>query len=479
MNAEGRAAYHAPVSAGGRAWIVDDSALEASFAARALVGWQCEVFAEGSAMLERLAAGGAPEVLIVDWQMPGLSGVEICEYLRSNPATASLPILLLTVQSQTRDVVEGLRAGADDYVKKPYHAEELIARVEALVRSSRLRSRAEEAEATVSMLLRHLPDALLILDDSHTVVFANETAKRALDDAARPLVGARLDDVLPEMTAAVDGRLALAPDVRIQHRIYAPVVGTIPGVGRVQRTIALRDVTEERGIEARRLDFYSIVAHDLRTPLSALMLRSENLVGGRRGELADASRHEVEQMQLRIKQMAELVDDFLDLARVDAAGMRIDRAPVDLAALVADAVTHMEAVAEEARLTLTFSRRSDVAIVGDSRRLRQVITNLLSNAIKFSLPGGAVDVTLDRAGDASDRCEVAVVDTGRGISADALPILFQRYARAVDSRSVAGTGLGLMIVRQVIEAHQGTVGVESREGLGSRFWFRLPVAPNP
>jgi DNA-binding response OmpR family regulator len=122
--------YHGDVDAArSKVWIVDDSPLEAGFARRALSEFEVEEFRDGSTMLERLASGVAPDVVVLDWHMPGLSGVEICQYLRSNRATAALPILLLTVQSQTRDVVEGLRAGADDYVKKPYAGEELVARL--------------------------------------------------------------------------------------------------------------------------------------------------------------------------------------------------------------------------------------------------------------------------------------------------------------------------------------------------------------
>ncbi len=454
-----------------RVWIVDDSPLEAGFAKRALDRFDVVVFSEGPPMVEQLASGTSPDVLVLDWHMPGLSGVEICRYLRSNEATARLPILLLTVQSETRDVVEGLEAGANDYVKKPYAPEELVARVESLLRSTGLRRRAEEAEAGVALLLRHLPDALLMTDETGRVVFANESAMRAFDDQ-REVVGRDIRDVLPRLTLPTDERLTVMPDVTLGDRIYSPVAGPVPDDGKTRMAVALRDVTAERGVEARRLDFYSIVAHDLRTPLAAVLLRTERLIRGRRGEMPAEVREEIVLVRRRLEQMAELLSDFLDLARVDASGLGVEPVEMDLTSVVVDAVDHLRSVAEDSGLTLHCHGCHEAQpIVGDARRLRQVVTNLLSNAIKFTGSGGRIDVQLERV---ENDVRVSVQDSGVGIASGSLPVLFQRYARVVDARSVAGTGLGLMIVRQVIEAHGGKVGVESELGKGSRFWFTIP-----
>jgi signal transduction histidine kinase len=456
-----------------RVWVVDDSALEASFAERALGAFDVEIFHDGSAMLERLATGESPDILVLDWHMPGLSGVEICQYLRSNDRTAMLPILLLTVQSETRDVVEGLRAGANDYLKKPYAPEELVARVESLLRSTRLRERAEDAEADVLLLMRHLPDALLMIDEEKRVTFVNDTAKRAFSDDDNEVVGRPVHELLPTLTLPSDPHLAITPDVAVKDRIYAPIVGPVPHEGTPRTAIALRDVTAERGIEARRLDFYSIVAHDLRTPLAAVMLRTDHLLRGKRGDLPDAARGEIELVRRRLRQMAELLNDFLDIARVDASGIGIEPLEMDLSAVVLEAVDHLRSVAEDAGLKLTCHGCDNAQpMLGDARRLRQVVTNLLSNAVKFTAAGGLIDVHIVREG---PDLEVSVSDSGVGIAPGSLGILFQRYARVVDARSIAGTGLGLMIVREIVEAHRGRVGVESEPGRGSRFWFSLPA----
>src|SRR5690242_1899493 len=158
-------------------WIVDDSPLEAEMARRALAAdYRVEVLADGSAALEHFAANPAPDILVLDWIMPGLSGIEVCQFLRGRPETEELPILLLTANRQTERIVEGLQAGANDYRAKPYEGAELRARVGALIRSRSLRERAERAESLLRKVLSQLPDAVVTADAAGTVVFVNAQA---------------------------------------------------------------------------------------------------------------------------------------------------------------------------------------------------------------------------------------------------------------------------------------------------------------
>ncbi|WP_434047087.1 MULTISPECIES: hybrid sensor histidine kinase/response regulator [Sorangium] len=167
-------------------WIVDDSPLEAEMAARALAArYEVQVFTDGAVMLERMWASDLPDVLVLDQVMPGMSGTEICTLLRSCAATIGLPILILTVAGQEQDLVEGLTAGADDYVVKPCPAAALSARVGALVRSKRLRERAERAEQVAAVerdLLRALieqsGDGIMAMDERGVIRICNQEAQR-------------------------------------------------------------------------------------------------------------------------------------------------------------------------------------------------------------------------------------------------------------------------------------------------------------
>ena len=143
-------------------WIVDDSALELEMARKRLgTEYSTRVFSDGSALLEQLNTSPMPDVLVLDWVMPGVSGIEVCRFLRASEATQALSILLLTAQNHTEQILEGLAAGANDYLIKPYSPAELLARVASLIRTKRLRERADGAERSLRALLAHLPDALI------------------------------------------------------------------------------------------------------------------------------------------------------------------------------------------------------------------------------------------------------------------------------------------------------------------------------
>jgi signal transduction histidine kinase len=461
-------------------WIVDDSPFESQVAHEALSAeYEVHGFSDGSVALERLAAGKPPDVLVLDWVMPGLSGIEICQFLRSRPATAELPVLLLTVQQNTDEIVEGLGAGANDYLGKPYAAPELRARVGALVRSRALREQIDRAQRVLRGVFAQLPDAVVTIDGERRILFVNSEAERLLGSRPEALVGRALPDVLPELQFGslpqAGTRQASLPDVRFGDFILAPRVSIPPSDDEGNTTFTLRDVTDARRQEARRVDFYSMVAHDLRSPLSAMLMRTQMLQQGHRGPLTPEVKAELERMHAGVRDLVRLITDFLDVSQIETGSFRIERKPVDVRSVIAEAVEEYRPLAEARSLRLTQEVNGPAVVEGDARRLMQVVANLLSNAIKYTQKGGQVQVRI-----ASDphTVEIDVADDGPGISQEALPRLFRKYERIEDSTAgrAEGTGLGLVIVKEIVEAHGGTVGARSTPGSGSTFWFRLPRA---
>ncbi len=457
-------------------WIVDDSPLDAERARRVLgERYAVEVFRDGSAMLEHLARHPAPCVLALDWVMPGVSGIEVCKFLRSGGlARPGLAILLLTMQAQTQQIVEGLAAGAHDYLVKPYADPELLARVDALVRWQSLLERAQKAEASVAELLEHAPDPLIGVDGGHAVTYVNEEAQRALGKDAAGLLGRSVAEILPGLSSDHLGDAARTsrplPDITIAGQVFSPSIRSLPGDNRAALTIALRDVTARRHRESRRLDFYSIIAHDLRSPLSAMLMRTDILLRGRRGVLSSEVVSDLRKMDGHMRRLMALINDFLDFAKMEEAAHAMQRTRVDLGEVAAEIVDDFRPLAENAGQALLIDvEGARPLVLGDRQRLQQVLTNLVANAIKFTLPGGHIAVRARRVG---PLCEIVVEDDGPGIAPETLPTLFQRYTRAPNAHD-GGTGLGLLIVREIIEAHGGSVGVDSTPGHGSRFWFRI------
>lgn len=225
-----------------------------------------------------------------------------------------------------------------------------------------------------------------------------------------------------------------------------------------------------RELDELKQAFLATVSHELRSPLTAVLGAAHLLRDRVGGELNERQSRMVDIIAASCERLLRLVNQILDLSRLRAGVLTLDREPVDLDRIVARALDEMRPQAEEAGLSLTFERRGeDFVVEGDEDRLVQVLVNLVANAIRFTLRRGRVIVRLHEA---EHEVEVQVEDTGVGIPALALSHIFDTWQQA--HRQRGGTGLGLAIVRGIVEAHRGRVTVESQEGKGSRFSVLLP-----
>jgi signal transduction histidine kinase len=229
-------------------------------------------------------------------------------------------------------------------------------------------------------------------------------------------------------------------------------------------------VGQLRRVEETRRDFFATVSHELRSPLTSIRGAAELLREGVPGPLTDKQKRLADIVSVSSERLLRLVNQILEMSRLQAGLVELERSSLDLAELVDRAVEELHPLASEATVTLECERIGAAFVYsGDVERLHQVIVNLGANAIRFTPPGGRV---VARVIDAGPEFELQVEDTGVGIPADALPHIFDAYRQA--HRERGGTGLGLAIVRGIAEAHGGRVTVESREGKGSRFTVLLP-----
>jgi two-component system phosphate regulon sensor histidine kinase PhoR len=454
---------------------VDDSPLDLERATGILAqNYEVQAFRDGSEALERLNDSTRPDAMVVDWEMPGVTGLDVCRFLRTSGE--EIPTLLLTSHGETAQLVEGLAAGASDYLTKPYAEAELTARVASLLRTRELLDRARTAEETITHLLSVSPDPLFAVDRAGRVTYANAQAQRALGLREAQIIGRMLATLVPGLDVqrirAASGRSETPTDVQIGDHVYAPSIGVSSGPYPTF-AIALRNVTNRRREEARRLDLYSVVAHDLRTPLTSMLMRTELILSGDRGLLAAELSADLRKMQRNIREMVAMINDFLELARYEGGGYKLEYEEMDLCEVLRQTVDDFQPLALASRHHLTLVPATcHATVMGDRRRLSQAVANLVGNAIKFTPAGGSVTLNVDVD---VEFVTTSVVDTGEGISPESARTLFQRYQRAGESQqTVPGTGLGLMIVREIVELHGGTVGVDSALGRGSKFWFRLP-----
>ncbi|HEV7126636.1 MAG TPA: ATP-binding protein, partial [Ktedonobacterales bacterium] len=428
--------------------------------------------------------------------------------LRADPRMSLVPIILLSARAGEEATAEGLLAGADDYVVKPFSTHELLVRIAARLEIANARREALVRSRELAGVIEAMPDGVGIFDPAGHIQHMNRAGRLLMgiaDDADAARVFAQ---TAPERTRELDMRdqhgELLPPERLPQQRILrgevlaggdavevqvrtpqgAHVWWSITGaplrdaLGEISNSIVVfRDITERQRQERERAHMLSVVSHELKAPLTALKIRAQVLVRhAERGRVVAA--HELKELDSDVRRMERLVNDLNDAARMENVLLELTHTRFDLSDLCQrEAEEQMVATGRVVSLALP---RGPVAVAGDIARIRQVLANLLSNALKYSPADRPVTVSLRRRG---GQVRVAVVDQGPGIPAAALPNLFERFYRVpgvdVLHGSGVGLGLGLYISRALIDQHGGRMGVESTPGHGATFWFTLPLAAAP
>jgi two-component system sensor histidine kinase SenX3 len=355
-----------------------------------------------------------------------------------------------------------------------------------------LSERATTAEGLVDRLtdaLSAIPEGVVLADEHGQVWFRNEVAQM--------FAGARHGEALADLavTELLDAALRAGQDAQYPAQypsqyleLYGPprrtlLIRALPmrEQGALLGAVAvIEDVSERRRLEAVRRDFVANVSHELKSPVGALGILAEAM------QLEDepaVSRRLAERMQTEAFRVARIIDDLLDLSRIESEEAP-QREPIAVHTFVAQAVERMRPVADHRGITLALSegpRR--LSVVGDRRQLVSAVHNLLDNAVKYSEDDSVVEVRVRSVADAGDVAwaEVSVEDHGIGIPTRDLERIFERFYRVdrARARDTGGTGLGLAIVRHVATNHRGEVRVVSHEGQGSTFTLRLPAGPGP
>jgi len=232
-----------------------------------------------------------------------------------------------------------------------------------------------------------------------------------------------------------------------------------------------RDVTARKELEAIKQRFVSIVSHDLRTPLSSLNSSLSLMIDGKKGPVNEKTYKILDNMKQSVHLLRALADDILELQKLDSGTFALNLENVRAYNICAAAIDHLQGMAAQAGITIR-PPEQDAEILADERRLVQVLNNLLSNAIKYSKRGSTVRVDVAVLG---TDVEISVTDQGAGIKKEQIELIFQKFVQGESRTDFAmkSTGIGLAVVKTVVEAHGGTVGCSSEPGKGSRFWLRL------
>ena len=329
------------------------------------------------------------------------------------------------------------------------------------------------------------PDPVILLDMRSVVVEANEAARSVLPaiKERQPLAFALRS---PEVLEAVPAVAATGEPARVEVagrtgneatwevRIRRMSGSDRPTLGEPAVALFFRDLSDERRLETMRVDFVANVSHELRTPLASLSGFIDTLKGPARDD-AKARERFLDIMGVQAQRMNRLIDDLLQLSRVELKEHVLPSTPVDLAATVAHMVEVMVPLAAERGVELTLDiPDAPAGMLGDRDEILRLVENFVENGVKYGGSGGIVAVAVRRlAGEAGDKVELSVRDEGPGIAAEHLPRLTERFYRVATGEG--GTGLGLAIVKHIVGRHRGRLAVESQPGQGATFRATFPA----
>jgi len=340
-----------------------------------------------------------------------------------------------------------------------------------------------ETEATLRTIVENLPIGLIMTNLAGTVKMLNPAAQAMFGLKQEEAFDRKIDKWLELGTSfdttqeSMDSLIGTNREVRA-HRasgetfpaeISASSIRTAEGR---QIIVLIVDVTERHEVEAMKRQFVAMVSHELRTPLTSVKSYLELMELGTYGTLNDRGRETLGRVEENLNRLTGLIEDLLDIERLESGSMTLEITRVELEDVLDLAMESVRAAANKKDIEVILPA-TEIVLQADRDKLVQVLTNLLANAIKFSDSGKHIEVKVDAAG---DRVTVSVIDEGRGIPLAARKKIFERFQQVEqeDSRRYGGAGLGLAICKEIVTLHGGTIGVESTEGKGSRFWFEIP-----
>jgi two-component system sensor histidine kinase/response regulator len=431
--------------------IVEDSPTQAERLRRLIqsTGYRVRVASNGQRALN-LIRERKPQLIVSDIIMPEMNGYELCHALKADPALHDIPVILVTALNDPKDIIRGIECGADNFIRKPYSEEYLLNRISQVLLNQRLRQDAGP-EAGVGVYLG---------EQKH---FINASRQQMLD----LLISTYEQAVQVNSELQARERQVIELNVKLSHHAAE--------LEKHNREIALKNLELA---EASRMKsaFIANMSHELRTPLNAILGFTGTLLMKLPGPLTADQEKQLGTIRTSGRHLLSLINDILDMAKIEAGKATISLAPVQCQSLLGETVESLRPLAAQKGLALTVALPSaPIVIMSDRRALTQIVINLVNNAIKFT-DHGTVHVALAQRVDGNEVVtEFSVADSGSGIRPEDQSKLFQAFSQldATSTRHAEGAGLGLYLCQSLAALLGGSLQFSSEFGTGSTFTLVL------
>ncbi len=484
--------------------VIDDEQIMREGCSRILSkdGWAVITAENGTKGLEEIKGQTEKmDVILLDLMMPGMSGMEVLDHVRT--IDPNLLVIVITGYATVESAVEAMKKGAYDFIPKPFTPDQLRIVVRRALEKRNLQKEAEflrrerekslrdiaTEKSKVKTIINCMGDGVLVCDRDGCVVLSNPAASRMLKISESSLLGnflhqcnlhSELAKTIQESLttkdvsyASVSQELGIGELGEIFLRAHTAPVRNDLGETMGSVTV-IQDISHLKELDKMKSEFIAMVTHELRAPIAAVEQQLTVILNKMAGDVTPKQEQLLSRAKERTKGLLDLIKDLLDLSKIEAGKMVQYKEPLNLQEVIQRVVDLMKAQAENKKLDLQFSPSSQISLIhADRNSMEGIFTNLISNAIKYTPEGGRVIVQVSEEGGFVKAC---VSDTGIGIKKEDLSRIFDKFYRvkSSDTRQIVGTGLGLSIVKSIVDAHLGSISVESEEGGGATFTVFLP-----
>ena len=476
-----------------RVLVVDDESRLRQACSRFLTQEGCEVdLAENGNSCLEMIDDHHYDIILLDLMMPGISGMDVLKQVKAlHPDTV---VIVITGYATLEHAIDAMKKGAFDFLSKPFAPQDLRIVISKAIEFIRTLQDIATEKSRMRVMVNSLCNGVLTTDNQKHVVLANPAFIQKMGCRGDQIIGQPVSELVKNktinkmidlvMTQSEDEYFQSTEEITVQDARdqHETILGVrcIPFRDRLDRNLGtitlVQDITALKKIDQLKSDFVSMVAHEIKSPLSSIMMQLNVVLDGLAGDLTEKQREILSKNYNRIESLATLTSELLDLSKIESGLINQEREKIDLTQVMASqADLYREKARGKSIEISTHSETSPVFILGARHNIEEVFSNLISNAIRYTPENGSINVEV-RIKD--DFAILKVADTGLGIAEEELGNIFNKFYRVKNekTRHINGTGLGLAIVKSIVNAHNGSIKVESQEDKGTTFSVRLPIS---